>query len=67
MWLLSLMLTGMISNSDDCIAIEFVIIKARYKFGLFVDPGQVRIYSLIVKSAMRVKYLVKSFIAKMKD
>ncbi|KAJ0882818.1 hypothetical protein HanPSC8_Chr10g0414041 [Helianthus annuus] len=41
MWLSSLVLTGAISNSDDCFAIEYVIIKARYKPGLIVNPGQV--------------------------
>ncbi|KAF5764467.1 hypothetical protein HanRHA438_Chr00c35g0856041 [Helianthus annuus] len=41
MWLSSLVLTGAISNSDDCFAKEYVIIKARYKPGLIVNPGQV--------------------------
>ncbi|KAJ0843444.1 hypothetical protein HanRHA438_Chr15g0691401 [Helianthus annuus] len=41
MWLSSLVLTGAISNSDDCFAIEYVIIKARYKPGLIVNPGQI--------------------------
>ncbi|KAJ0800883.1 hypothetical protein HanPI659440_Chr03g0110391 [Helianthus annuus] len=31
---------GAISNSDDCFAKEYVIIKARYKPGLIVNPGQ---------------------------
>ncbi|KAJ0591303.1 hypothetical protein HanIR_Chr04g0206881 [Helianthus annuus] len=31
---------GAISDSDTPVAIENVIIKARYKSGLFVDPSQ---------------------------
>ncbi|KAJ0936673.1 hypothetical protein HanRHA438_Chr03g0133761 [Helianthus annuus] len=57
MWLSSLMLTGAISKSDNCDAIDCVIIKVRYKSGLFVDPGQVRLYEFIVKSTSKVEYL----------
>ncbi|KAJ0504638.1 hypothetical protein HanHA300_Chr00c0294g0740021 [Helianthus annuus] len=57
MWLSSLMLTGTISNSDDFVVIEIVIIKARYKSGLIFDPGQVRIFRIIyLKSDILVKY-----------
>ncbi|KAL9989941.1 hypothetical protein Hdeb2414_s1406g01039781 [Helianthus debilis subsp. tardiflorus] len=35
---------GAISDSDTPVAIEIVIVKARYKSGLFVDPSQVRIF-----------------------
>ncbi|KAJ0581903.1 hypothetical protein HanRHA438_Chr04g0188571 [Helianthus annuus] len=38
---------GAISDLDDCFAIEYVIIKARYKSGLIVNPGQVRINEII--------------------
>ncbi|KAJ0795129.1 hypothetical protein HanPI659440_Chr04g0146971 [Helianthus annuus] len=49
MWLSSLMLTGAISKSNNRVAINCVITKARYKSGLSVDPGQVRLYEIIVK------------------
>uniref|UniRef100_A0A251SV63 Uncharacterized protein n=1 Tax=Helianthus annuus TaxID=4232 RepID=A0A251SV63_HELAN len=46
------MLSGAISNLDNRDAIEYWLIKARYKSDLFFDLGQVRIYRLLVKSAM---------------
>ncbi|KAM0062372.1 hypothetical protein Hdeb2414_s0004g00147401 [Helianthus debilis subsp. tardiflorus] len=32
---------GPVSKSDNCVTIDGVIMKTRYKSGLLVDPGQV--------------------------
>ncbi|MFS7904416.1 hypothetical protein Hanom_Chr01g00035751 [Helianthus anomalus] len=56
MWLSSLVITGAINDSDTPVTIENVIIKARYKSGLFVDPSQVRIFMMCMSRArMKIK------------